>query len=98
MATIKFKTKPVAVYHADGSGIAFHEMRVPTFTRQHCDMHEFRSHKKYGSYANSDLFPAMLARIRRDIFAGRDWFKLESPPAGVTIEPGGLLYSITLDV
>lgn len=98
MARITFKAKPVAVWHADDSGIAFHEVKVPKFGRHHCDMPAFRSHKKFSGFANSDLFPAMLARVRRDIFGGRDWFKLESPPEGVTIAPGGLLYTVSIDV
>jgi hypothetical protein len=98
MARITFKAKPVKVWEASGETIAFHELRVPVFGRQHCDMAAFRSHRKYGAFANSDMFPAMLARIRRDTFSGRDCFKLESPPAGISIEPGGLLYTVSIEV
>jgi hypothetical protein len=98
MARITFKAKPVKVWEAEGDKLAFHSVQVPQFQRKHCDMDGFRSHRKYGGFANSDLFPAMLARIRRDIFGGRDWFKLESPPEGVTVQPGSLLYSFTVEV
>ncbi len=98
MARITFKAKPVKVWEATGETIAFHELRVPVLGRQHCDMNAFRSHPKFGAYANSDLFPAMLSRIRRDSFGGRDWFKLESPPEGVTIERGALLYTVSIEV
>jgi hypothetical protein len=80
------------------TGIEFHSIKVPALTRSHCDMAAFRTHKKFGGFANSDMFPAILARIRRDKFGGRDWFKLESPPEGVTIERGALLCVVSFDV
>lgn len=98
MARITFKAKPRDIWNATGETVEFTTIAVPVLKRSHCDMAAFRCHRKYGGFANSDMFPAMLARIRRDIFGGRDWFKLESPPEGVTIQPGSLLYSFTVEV
>jgi hypothetical protein len=53
-ATIEFKGKVKRVSYSDGSGYDY--IQIPEFDRKHCDMNAFRSHVRYGSYANSDLF------------------------------------------
>lgn len=96
MAKIIFRTKMVQVYTPDNV-FAFTQIKVPEFKRHHCDMNSFRAHKKYGGYANSDLFPAMLKRIRREI-APLGFWKLESIPEGVSLETNGFFATVTVDV
>lgn len=96
MATIRYRTKPMPVEYPEG-GHAFTQINVPQLTRSHCDMNAFRKHPRYRSYANSDLFPSMLARIRKQV-APHGWFKLEDPPAGVTVDASGFLAVVTIEV
>lgn len=95
MASIEFKAKPQTVHNMDGS-VAYIHIKVPTLTRNHCDMAAFRNHPKYKSYANSDLFPAMLAKIKKEKLG--DYIKLNAAPDGVTIDNSGYLAKISVDV
>jgi hypothetical protein len=67
MATIKFRGKVERLLNMDGT-LCYSYIRVPALDRKHCDMHAFRTHPKFGGYANSDLFVGMLKRIRSDRF------------------------------
>jgi len=89
MATITFKAK-------ERNGL----IDVPTFKRSHCDMTAFRSHPTYGMFANSDLFPNALARIRRTMIGSdhREWLKSADLPANVTIDRTGFLATVTVTV
>jgi hypothetical protein len=95
MARIEFKAKPQTVYNMDES-VAYICIKVPTLTRNHCDMAAFRSHPKYSSYANSDLFPAILNKIKREILG--DYIKLNAVPEGVMIDNSGYLAKVSVDV
>lgn len=96
MATIQFKAKIQTVYNMDDTP-AYYYIHVPELDRKHCDMPAFRQHKKYGPYANSDLFKGMLKRIRSDIFQGRP-LKLNAIPEGVTVDTSGFLAVVTIEV
>lgn len=96
MARIEFKSKARAVYNVDET-LAYHVVMVPQFQRRHCDMAAFRRHPKFGGLANSDLFPNVLARIKRDVFQGRDHFRLDQVPEGVTVDATGFLLSVSLE-
>jgi len=95
MAKITFRAKVQQVGDCNGS-IAYEYLQVPILERKHCDMNAFRSHPKYGSYANSDLFKGMLKRIRSERFKD-GMIRMDSIPDGVTVEPG-FLYTVTFDV
>lgn len=101
MAKIEFKGKPVTMFNADGTE-AYRYIQVPAFERRHCDMHAFRMHPKYGSYANSDLFVGMLRRIRDDAFKntvnGTKVIKLDAIPEGVSVDLSGFLASVSFEV
>jgi hypothetical protein len=90
MATISFKTK------IGRAGMVV----VPTLKRSHCDMAAFRSHAKYGMFTNSDLFPSVLARIRRDLIGSdsRNYIRLDSLPTNVSVDLSGFLAVITITV
>lgn len=46
-------------------------VRVPAFNRNHCsDLQRFRTSRRFGCYANSTLFPAVLQRAARDAGIG----------------------------
>lgn len=96
MASVTFKAKIDDIHFADGS-LAYRMLKVPALKRNHCDMSAFRSHRKFGSYANSDLFPAMLARAVKDAGVGAV-IKLNSVPPCVTIDASGFLASVTIDL
>ncbi len=97
MAQIVFKTKVKNRYNADGS-IAYSMVDVPMLKRAHCDMGAFRSHPKFGGLTNSDMFPNVLARIRRDVFGGKDYMRIDKTPQNVTIDMTGFLAVVVIEV
>lgn len=96
MATISFRTKMIKVYNPDDT-LAFTQINVPEFKRHHCDMNAFRIHKKYGGFANSDLFSSILKRVHKEV-APLGWWKLESLPAGVEVETNGFFATVSFEV
>lgn len=95
-ATIEFKAKVKRTHYSDGSGYDY--VQIPEFDRKHCDMNAFRSHPKYGSYANSDLFKGMLRRIRTERFGNSLLLKLNEIPDGVQVNTSGFLAVVTISV
>ena len=93
-ATLTFRAKVKTVYNHDDTP-AWRYVAVPVLARSHCDMHEFRTHAKYGGLANSDLFPNILSRIRRDVGAE---IRLDRIPANVKIDESGFLARVTITV
>ena len=96
MAQITFKAKAKQVFNPDGSP-AWRVIHVPVFTRSHCDMAAWRQHPRWHGFANSDMFPNILSRLRRDMFKGRDYFRLDQIPEGVAVDESGFLAVITID-
>jgi hypothetical protein len=96
MAKISFRAKAQQMFNMDDT-LAYEYVSVPAFKRSHCDMNTFRQHAKYGSYANSDLFLGMLARIRKDVFSN-GILKLNDVPSGVTVDTTGFLVLVEFDV
>jgi hypothetical protein len=96
MATIVFKSKIREVVNMDGT-LAWKYVGVPVFQRKHCDMHAFRFHPKYGTYANSDLFPNMLGRIRESLFPNGS-LRLDRIPENVSVDDSGFLAEVTVTV
>lgn len=94
MPNIKFKAKVRTMYNVDDT-VAYQYIEVPEFTRSHCDMNEFRKHDKF--YANSDLFPAILRRIKRDVFGGKH-LRLDAVPPNVTVDTSKFLAVVTVEV
>ena len=94
MARISFQGKPIQVYNVEGTP-AYRYIAVPALARRHCDMAAFRQHPKYHGLANSDLFPNVLARIRRDTFGGKDIVRLGNIPAGVDVDTAGFLATVS---
>ena len=99
MALISFKAKVRQVYNVDET-LAYHTISVPTLTRSHCDMAAFRTHPRFGGMANSDLFPNILSRVRRDRLVGEysNELRLDRLPDGVTIDTSGFLAVVSLDI
>jgi hypothetical protein len=96
MAKISFRAKLQQMFNMDDT-LAYEYVSVPVFKRSHCDMNAFRQHAKYCYYANSDLFPAMLARIRKERFDS-GILKLNAVPDGVTVDTTGFLVLVEFDV
>jgi hypothetical protein len=95
MATITFRAKPETIYNMDDT-VAYRRVKVPELRRGHCDMPAFRRHPRYGGLANSDLFPNVLARIRRDHLG--EYIRLDNIPAGVRVDDSGFLAAVSIDV
>ena len=98
MATIKFKAKVQKVLWADSKQIAYLFVKIPKLTRAHCDMPSFRQHPKYRNFANSDLFPSMLARIKHDVGGTRGEIQLDRLRPGVSVDQSGFLAEVTIEV
>lgn len=97
MATIQFKRKTEKVYNMDDS-IAYEGFKIPRIRKMHCDMNAFRSHAKYGSYANSDMFEGMIARKMKELFPS-GYIKLSDElPENVKINTSGFLAVVTIEV
>ena len=96
MAMIKFTGKVKTMYRVDNS-IAYQFIKIPELSRKHCDMENFRSHKKYGMLANSDLFNSVLVGIKKEIFGG-DILKLDAIPHGVSVDLSGFLAEVSFNV
>lgn len=95
MATIQFRGKIEQAYTMEGEP-AFQQIKVPELTRKHCDMAAFRTHPRFGGLANSDLFPGILARIRREKLG--DYIRLDRVPDGVQVDDSGFLAVVRVDV
>lgn len=97
MTTIQFKAKIETISIIEGGKVLrdIPTVKVPQIKRRHCDMHEFRKHAKYGTYANSDFFEKMInADIKKEF---GEYIRVDQERAGVTIEPG-FLASVTLAI
>ena len=97
MATIRFKAKLQRASYVDGTQ-ARDMIQCPVLDRKHCDMSAFRKHRKYGGYANSDLFPGMLRRIRSDLFGDYGVVHLDREYAGVSVDTSGFLAVVTIEI
>lgn len=98
MAKIQFRAKVASVFnHDENETLAWQTVKVPTLTRSHCDMNEFRKHPKFGGFANSTMFPAILSRIARDV-APYGYIKLNNVPNNVTVDTSGFLALVTIEV
>lgn len=98
MAKIQFKGKIRTARFTDESK-NYQYIQIPELDRKHCDMSAFRSHPKYGPYANSDMFKAMLQRAKREVFGSLSTqLKLNTIPAGVTVDTTGFLAVVTFEV
>jgi len=99
MASITFKAKVRDALCPTTDTTLWRYIEVPVFGRHHCDMIEFRRHSKFSSYANSDLFLGMLARLRRDIVGEHsNLLRLDRIPPHVKIDTTGFLATITIEV
>jgi hypothetical protein len=94
---IEFKAKLQTMFSVDDTPL-YQYVVVPEIKRTHVDMAAARQHPKFGGYANSDMFPGMLARIRRDILGGDAWLRLDRLPPNVEIDTTGFLAKVSVDV
>jgi hypothetical protein len=93
-ATITFKAK-VETMRSMEDDVLYQYVTAPVLTRRHCNMDAWRLHPKFGAYANSDFFPGVLAKIRREHLNG--FIRLDRLPEHVTIDTSGFLAVVTLD-
>lgn len=99
MASITFKTKIKTMFNPDDTE-AYKFIEVPQFKRSHCNMEEWRKHPKFGGLANSDLFPNILARVRKDVLGSNynSILRMDSLPACVAVDTNGFLAEVTITV
>lgn len=95
MAKISFKTKVKLIWVDD---IQVPYIDIPVLTRRHVDINEFRKHPKWGAYANSDLFPNILARFRYEQFRDRTWILLSNLPKNISIDQSNFLAVVSWEV
>ncbi len=101
--TIEFRGKVREQTYTDGT-LASRRIQVPKLERRHvADMGSARSSRKYGGFANSDLFPSMLNRAAESIGCRRIgealYVDLLGPtPAGITVDESGFLALVRIDV
>lgn len=90
---VTFKAKPEKIWYGE---IPRLRVKVPALARSHCDMNAMRSSRRFGGYANSDLFAALLARaVAAIVPSGKIWAD-EPLPAGVTLDTSGFLWRVTV--
>jgi hypothetical protein len=98
MAQIQFKGKVRTVRFTDEAK-SYDYVQIPELDRKHCDMAAMRLHPKLGTFANSDLFRAMLQREKRRVFGNLSTqLKLNAIPDGVTVDTSGFLAVVTFEV
>lgn len=96
MATIAFRGKIRTAHYPDGE-LAYRYISVPKLATRHCDMAAFRVHPQFGDFANSDLFPNILNRLRNELFPA-GYIRVDSVPANVTVDESGFLAEVTITV
>lgn len=97
-ATISFKTKIKTMYNPDDSE-AYRYVTVPVFKHCHCDMDAMRKHPRYGSFANSDLFLGILAKVRLGIVGKYgNHIKINELPDNISVDDSGFLAVVTITV
>lgn len=96
MADITFRGKIETISNMDGTK-AYDRIKVPKIERRHCDMAAFRSHPKYGAYANSDLFKNLISKQLRDRNIGTH-IRLDKLPECVAIDTSGFLAEVTISL
>jgi len=97
MATIFFKGKVKTMY-AVGDIPLYQYIDIPVLKKHHCDMNAFRSHPKYGSWANSDMFLGILNHIKTETFKGKSYVRLDMLPENVTVDTSGFLAEVIITV
>ena len=101
--TITFKAKRHRQEYAGHPDLHSEWIDVPAIRREHCNIAAFRASARFGPYANSDLFPAMVKReLAQRGITGRlkfeDQFGRYELPEGVEVKAGWLdTVTITLD-
>lgn len=95
---VTFKAKPEKrwSYDAEGAATEYLELTVPEIERKHCDMRAFRMSRRFGGFANSDMFPAMVRRAVAEVVGPRVRLD-QAAPAGVTVQPG-FLHTVTIEL
>lgn len=93
--TITFRGKPEAIWFGETKR---QRVKVPTITRNHCDMPAFRTSRKFGGYANSDIFPAMLARELKAMGLPEYLYPDGQLPAGVMLDTSGFLWTAKIEL
>lgn len=101
---IRFKGKAREMRYTDGA-LASRYVEVPTLERRHVvDIADARRSRRFGPYANSDLFPGMIRRAAvaagvKEVSDGKYRVDLTKPaPDGMTIDTTGFLVEVTIDV
>lgn len=98
MNRIQFRAKVQTVHYARHDAPDHMYIQVPELKRSHCDMNWFRRSRRFGSYANSDLFLSMLKR-EMGRMGVESRIRLDRPfPAGVTVDTSGFLALVTIEV
>ncbi len=94
---VSFRGKVEQIYNPDNT-LAYERIKVPKVVRRHCDMDAFRQHARFGGFANSDLFHAMInGFLRRQLGIG-DYIRLDQVPAAVAVDRSAFLAAVTITI
>ena len=101
--TIEFRAKVHTNHYSDGSAAA-RFIRVPKLGVRHvADMGAARASRKFGMYANSDLFPSMISRAAESVGCRRvgDYLcvdLLANVPPEIVVDESGFLANVRISV
>ncbi len=99
--TISFRTKVRDVYNADGT-LSHRVVTVPEFKRSHIEcMAAARSSRVFGGFANSDLFPAIMAQHLNAAFGlspHSRTVRLHNLPPCIRVDTSGYLAEFSFTV
>ena len=90
--TITFRAK----VHRIEADPPYDMVNVPELKSSHADRDAFRRSRRFGAYANSDLFESMIRRAAREAGVGL-CLRLDRLPPAVTVAPG-FLATVTITV
>ncbi len=93
---ITFRGKIETLHSVEGAPL-YSRIKVPKITRNHCDMQAFRTSQRFSAYANSDVFPSVLARALAELGI-KEYVRLDSIPAGVFVDTNGFLAKVTVSL
>jgi len=61
-------------------------------------LHDFRTHPKWGVYANSDLAGGIVQRLVRERIGNRTFIDTDNVPDGVEVDLSGFLATVTVNL
>lgn len=91
---ITFRAKIETILNPDMT-VAYRRIKVPTITKNHCDMNTFQTHPRLCSYTNSNMFESLVRReLDRQGLTG--YIRLDNLRPNVTVDETAFLAIVTI--